>query len=201
MSLSIDKKQFFPTQLLAFRNDLNSKKLNRKIANYVIEQSKKNPNTKRYSVGGENGWHSECNLHDLPYDWSQELRMMILGASSAFAGKDIEQQPYRIEAWAIKLGRGSYSNYHSHPGFRLSGVYYVKVPSECDELSGSIGFPDTRAGAMGTAFEMPTINFKASEGEGLVFQSWLPHYVTPHIGDEERISVSWDILFDEDGTK
>ena len=90
MSLSIDKKQFFPTQLLAFRNDLNSKKLNRKIANYVIEQSKKNPNTKRYSVGGETGWHSECNLHDLPYDWSQELRMMILGASSAFVGIDID---------------------------------------------------------------------------------------------------------------
>ena len=89
MSLSIDRQQFFPTQILAFRNDRNSKKLNRKIANYIIEQSKKNPDTKRFSVGGENGWHSECNLTDLDYQWSEELRAMILGASSAYAGRDL----------------------------------------------------------------------------------------------------------------
>ena len=197
MSISIDKKQFFPTQVLAFRNDRNAKKLNRKIANYIIEQSKKNPDTKRFSVGGENGWHSECNLTDLDYEWSAELRAMILGASSAYAGRDLFDENYRLETWAVKLGKGGYSNYHSHPNFRLSGVYYVKVPSECNKASGSIGFPDTRAGAMGTAFEMPTINFRASEGEGLVFESWLPHYVTPHIGEESRISISWNIIFED----
>ena len=197
MSLSIDRKQFFPTQILAFRNDRSSKKLNRKIANYIIEQSKKNPDTKRFSVGGENGWHSECNLTDLDYEWSQELRAMIVGASSAYAGRDLFDDNYVLETWAVKLGKGGYSNYHTPPNFRLSGVYYVKVPTSCDQVSGSIAFPDTRAGALGTAFEMPTLNFRASEGEGLVFESWLPHYVTPHIEDDPRISISWNILFSD----
>ena len=194
--LLINKKQFFPTQLLAFCNNLNFKKMNKKIANYVIEQSKKNPDNKTFSLGGH-GWHSDINLTNLDYDWSKELHAMIIGACSAFAGRDLFEEKYILETWAIKLSKGGYSNYHSHPGFRLSGVYYVKVPSTCDEKSGSIAFPDTRAGAMGSTFEMPTLNFKASEGEGLVFESWLPHYVTPHNGDECRISVSWNIIWED----
>lgn len=195
--ISIDRQQFFPTQILSFRNDFNAKKLNRKIANYIIEQSKKNPDTKRFSVGGEDGWHSECNLTDLDYEWSRELHSLILGASSAFAGRDILKEQYHLETWAIKLGKGGYSNYHTHPNFRLSGVYYVKVPSECNQHAGAISFPDTRAGAIGTPHEMPTLSVKANEGEGIVFESWCPHYVSPHTSDEPRISVSWNISFQD----
>jgi hypothetical protein len=46
--------------------------------------------------------------------------------------------------------------------------------------------------------EMPTVAFVANAGEGLVFESWLPHYVTPYHGDDSRISISWNIVFPDD---
>lgn len=192
--ISVNTETFFPCNITAFRNDTNPEKLNQSIIDYVNEESEKNPDNKKFSVGGK-GWHSPINLTDLEYDWCFDLKSLILHASQAHKQGPIEKA--FVECWAVKLEEGGYSNYHSHANFKYSGVYYVQTPGECSQTNGAISFPDPR-GSHGTMNEMPTIAFVANAGEGLVFESWMPHYVTPYHGDESRISISWNIVFPDD---
>ena len=77
-------------------------------------------------------------------------------------------------------------------------MYYVKVP----ENSGSIRFYDPR-GHMVTAFPDSTYYYDGiqyqtidpEEGMILYFPHWLEHEVTANPTDEERISVSFNVLW------
>jgi uncharacterized protein (TIGR02466 family) len=183
---------------MKFRYD-GHQKMNTEVAKYLLQQRETVPDARTFSVGGP-GWHSHRNLTGLDYDWSQELKDMILRLIKEYgAHKHLNLLNYDLQCWAIILDEGGYSNIHTHPGSFMSGVYYVRVPEEVSENAkernvGSLSFPDMRAGAMGTMHESPTLRIPPKEGQGVVFPSWVPHYVTPYYhSDEVRISISWNI--------
>ena len=198
-NFGIDKLNLFPTQVLAFKNeDPDADKMNRAIEEYVLEASKEQKDH-TYSIAG-NGWHSDCNLTDLDYLWSDKLTELIITAITAYAADGQAPKEWDLESWAVLINNGGYSNYHTHPGWFMSGVYYVKVPEdisqeEARDIGGIIQIPDTRSGACGTNHEGGTWSMMPEEGCGLVFPSWMPHFVTPYRGDSYRISLSWNIAF------
>ena len=122
--------------------------------------------------------------------------------------KKLEFEYEKIEItgmWGNRLKEGMTHPPHTHSNNLWSGVYYV----ESSEGSSPIQFFDPR----GQAHQLRPKNnpnwqnsgmlqFDANVGTGIIFPSWLVHWVPPT--QSERLSVSWNILlrgeYGEDGT-
>ena len=95
--------------------------------------------------------------------------------------------------WANKLKAGDIHPPHTHSNNIFSGVYYLEGGSQ-------IQFFDPRPQAnvlhpnlKYTNFDNSgMIGFDAEKGTGLIFPSWLQHWVTKT--NKTRISISWNIL-------
>ena len=103
----------------------------------------------------------------------------------------------RTTAWGVILDAGAYQVPHIHPSAWLSGVYYVHLPRAVDE--------DDAAHAGWIEFGRPYWDFqiraepetrliKPEEGLMLLFPSYTFHRTLPFKGDEERISIAFDVL-------
>ena len=98
--------------------------------------------------------------------------------------------------WANKLIKDEIHPPHTHSNNIFSGVFYLKTSSE----TAPIQFFDPRPQAhvfTPRKKEFSTLNsniaqFNSETGYGVIFPSWLQHWV-PETKDE-RISISWNIL-------
>jgi uncharacterized protein (TIGR02466 family) len=88
---------------------------------------------------------------------------------------------------------------HTHPNNFLSGAYYVQTREGAD----TINFHDPRSQ---TAIVRPPVTeltadntdqvvVKVADGTLLVFPAWLPHSVDGNASGDERISISFNIMF------
>ena len=85
-----------------------------KIVKYLLRKRDEEPDT-IHSVGGD-GWHSNYNLTDLDYDWSRELKEMILQVVADYSHEKCEILPnFKLETWAMVIRKGdiliSYSSW------------------------------------------------------------------------------------------
>ena len=93
-----------------------------------------------------------------------------------------------------------YNITHCHPNALFSGVYYVKTPDKC----GNITFENPSTDVMTHTYQ--GINFKeynlfnsvthwqsVKENILYVFPGWLKHRVEPNLSNEKRISISFNI--------
>lgn len=111
-----------------------------------------------------------------------DMYFKLLGKDEAYIaerGRDLTQ-------WATVHKEHMSHEAHLHPGSVLSGVYYVKVPPG----SGEISFFDPRG-------ERPPFGTRYSvmpcEGDVILFPSWLVHEVSPTGGNQERISIAFNV--------
>ena len=100
------------------------------------------------------------------------------------------------QLWVNVNKRGDWNTIHQHGAYHLAGTYYVKVPKNCGQLV----FRDPRPGAMSNLFmlnrfdkgEFKKINL--IDGLLMIWPSYLDHFVEPSQTDEERISISFDVV-------
>ncbi len=115
---------------------------------------------------------------------------------------DIE---WSIQGWANINRFGDYHNLHNHPHSYLSGTYYVQVPqqpetgSRSDLNHGAISFFDPRPQAnmisvSGDGQIDPELRIQPQAGLLLLWPSFLHHLVHPNLSDENRVSVSFNVL-------
>jgi uncharacterized protein (TIGR02466 family) len=97
--------------------------------------------------------------------------------------------------WANIIAPGEMHRAHTHSNNLWSGVYFVKS----SENASPIQFFDPRSQAhllkpkhKSNWQNSGMLQFDAEVGCGLIFPSWLMHWVPPT--QEERISVSWNII-------
>ena len=172
------------------------------LVEYLYDARIKVPYEPAYSSRGNNAWHSKDNLHDLDFEWSKKLREMIMQVSGVYYtaltnGQELPAGFVRIKCWALILGQHSYSNYHTHPNSDISGVYWVTKP-DLPDYEGRFCVPDVRGGANGSRLEGSQMHYHIPEpGSGLVFSSWMPHFVEPHYQEGDRISVSWNLFIQD----
>jgi uncharacterized protein (TIGR02466 family) len=145
------------------------------------------------------GWQSERNLH-------QRAELRELGACI----RDVAQSVLRFlrigydtseitGCWATVLARGATHKAHSHPNNFLSGVYYVRTWPGAD----TINFHDPRHQASVirppvvelTAGNTDQVVVRVKNGTLLIFPSYLEHSVDANTGDEERVSISFNLMF------
>ena len=95
--------------------------------------------------------------------------------------------------WANKLIKGEVHPPHTHSNNIFSGGYYLEGGSQ-------IQFFDPRPQASVLQIDVTKVTqsnasmlaFDSQKGAGLIFPSWLTHWVP--VTDKTRISISWNIL-------
>jgi uncharacterized protein (TIGR02466 family) len=145
------------------------------------------------------GWQSEALLHQR--DEFQELAACVMDAAkSVVTFLRIGYDEFEITGcWATVLAKGGRHKAHTHPNNYLSAVYYVRTHPGAD----TINFHDPRAQASVirppvtelTAQNTDQVVIKVADGTLLLFPSYLEHSVNPNESTEERISVSFNIMF------
>jgi len=109
------------------------------------------------------------------------------------------EAPRITGCWANVNAPGAAHRMHSHPNNFLSGVYYVQVPPGAD----TINFHDPRnqTGIIRppvvelTAENTDQVVVSVKDGTMLVFPAYLQHSVDASASEEERISISFNIMF------
>ena len=151
------------------------------------------------ALGPGHGWQSEQALHQ-----REEFRDLIScvnnGAKSVLRFWRIGYDAFEVTGcWATVLAKGAAHKAHSHPNNFLSGAYYVRTHPGAD----TINFHDPRNQTRVirppvvelTAENTDQVVVRVTNGTLLMFPSYLEHSVDANGCEEERISVSFNIMF------
>jgi len=88
---------------------------------------------------------------------------------------------------------------HSHPNNYLSGVYYVRIQPGADTIN--FHDPRSQAGIIRppvtelTSRNTDQVVVRVKNGTLLMFPAYLQHSVDPNGSQQERISVSFNVMF------
>jgi uncharacterized protein (TIGR02466 family) len=145
------------------------------------------------------GWQSEQTLHQRA-EFQELVSCVSHVASTVLRFLRIDGQVFEVTGcWATVLAKGAAHKIHSHPNNFLSGVYYVRV----DPGGDSINFHDPRSQTRImrppvwelTAENTDQVVVRVTTGNLLMFPSYLEHSVDANMSEEERISVSFNLMF------
>jgi uncharacterized protein (TIGR02466 family) len=145
------------------------------------------------------GWQSVNNLQERE-EFREFVGCVQRGANSILRFLRIGLEAYEITGcWATVLAPGAAHKAHRHPNNFLSGVYYVSVHPGAD----TINFHDARpqTGVIRppvvelTSQNTDQVVVSVRNGTLLMFPAWLEHSVDANMSNEERISVSFNIMF------
>lgn len=163
---------------------------NENLLNYIYNIKEKQITREKSNAGG---WQS--NLLDIQDNNLIPLISSIkeICLSLPFGFKKISVN----QIWANINKKNNYNKIHSHGGeYVLSGTYYVKIPKD----SGRIVFRDPRPGAiLNTNFNINYCNgefkyFEPKDSMLILFPSFLDHFVEPSNSENDRISISFDVV-------
>jgi uncharacterized protein (TIGR02466 family) len=158
-------------------------------------------------ASNEGGWQSHDFIDEVMRENPlSELRFKIL--ELAYAACDewgFLDYSLRISNLWININKRGDSNLlHTHPGSVLAGVYYLKVPECC--MGPLTLLRDFREQQMKECWGNAS-NFERWEGinvneydiypeddKMILFPSWVPHAVGKSNSDDDRISISFNII-------
>jgi uncharacterized protein (TIGR02466 family) len=145
------------------------------------------------------GWQSVQSLHELDdfRDFVSSVDRVVPGILRFLR---IGYDRYQVTAcWATVLASGAAHKMHQHPNNFLSGVYYVRTHPGADTINfhdprnqtGIIRPPVVELTAENT--DQVVVNVK--NGALLIFPAYLQHSVDANQSEQERVSVSFNIMF------
>lgn len=147
------------------------------------------------------GWQSIQTLHTL-----EDFRDLVSCVRRVVAGilrfLKVGYDAFEISAcWATVLATGAAHRVHHHPNNYLSAVYYLRTHPGAD----TINFHDPRSQT--GVIQPPVTNLTADNtdqvvvrvrnGTLLVFPAYLQHSVDANASEEERISLSFNMMFSD----
>lgn len=196
------KSEFlFPKQVI-ISDDTQYHQYKNELVEYCYEQYNKNPEGLKYTNIG--GWQSDPFF--MMYDKDLEFFNLRLKENVSTClldhfkiRDDVSIQVPRM--WINISGNNHYNKVHTHPFSHYSGVFYVQTPNNC----GNIGFYQDGTVYQETLFRLQEfrerkkilshLDYTPVEGRLLLFPSTLPHDVAMNVSDCDRISISFDIVF------
>lgn len=151
----------------------------------------------RPKVPAGSNWQTPQDLHKRPA-FADFVKLVELAARGVQRFLQVDQYPMTITGcWANINPPGAYHPTHHHPNNYLSGVYYVAVPPPGSRLV----LQDPRPSVImprPKQFSRLTANAADAEskaGRMLIFPAWLKHSVPANDGQDERISISFNLMF------
>lgn len=170
----------------------------------VREIMYRNPNDSKRS--NLNGYQSANIVQNIIFDplhrfIMQQLKYVLSDCEMSNCVAEIKRSWFNVNT------KQSSNLLHTHTS-TFSGVYYLKA----NKNSGKICFVnlamlnswngynllDKRDNRSHYTFVSDTFYFNPIEGQILIWQSHIPHYVMPNDDDEDRISISFNIEVQKD---
>tara|TARA_B100000900_G_C20243098_1_gene578743 strand:+ start:51 stop:626 length:576 start_codon:yes stop_codon:yes gene_type:complete len=172
---------------------------NQSLTKFCMSEYYKNEGTKKSNIGG---WHSNDFNEKDDSILIKSLWPNIKKQAIRF-GKEIDLNVKGIlgNLW-VNVNEYKDSNFlHHHPGCLLSGVYYIKTPENCGNItfyhpSHLLLLHDWMKHESNefNSYNSATWWYPSIEGMLYLFPSWLLHAVEPNLSKrEKRISVSFNI--------
>lgn len=145
------------------------------------------------------GWQSPQTLQEL--DEFRALVSCIHNATrSVWRFLRLGYDAFEITAcWANVLAKGAAHKAHSHPNNFLSGVYYLRTQPGADTIT--FHDPRSQTGIIRppvvelTGENTDQVVVRVQNGTLLIFPAYLQHSVDANVSEEERVSVSFNIMF------
>lgn len=198
----------FPTLIGRFQAPgEEARAVNAELRRLVLERERTVANDQHANAGG---WHSPSDLLEWPSPAVKTLQGWIVesvnhmikatldyvksaGLNKSFAGS------LQLTAWANVSRKNNFHRLHNHPGNCWSGVYYVDSGDAADArqpLGGMLELIDPRpftemTFAPGEPYGQ-RIPIRPVAGQMVLFPSFLYHFVNPHQGEAERISIAFN---------
>jgi uncharacterized protein (TIGR02466 family) len=196
----IRSEMLFPSPMFLFQI-AEAEPVNRMLLEEVSAIRAKSPGVNK---SNKSGWHSETDFFRRTEPGCQALRAYVIEAVRHVISKlspkfDFDSKMFQAEGWFNVNPRGAFNRPHGHPGFAVSGTYWVKIPSGPAE-SGAFEFLDPRvnANAMvieGAACFQRSLTLQPKAGWMMIFPSYLNHWVYPNERDEERVSMAFNVRY------
>lgn len=200
----------FPTPIGRFRVP-DAQATNQELKRIILSKEATEPGQSYSNVGG---WHSQQDLLNWPFPaisvlrgWIAEAVNHMLAVTAEMVRATVGRSPasgrVQLRAWANVCRAGHYHRVHNHPGSAWSGVYYVDAGGEApgQPLSGVLELLDPRpytemVATPGDLFGQKAI-FRPEAGMLVIFPGWLYHFVNPYFGPAERVTVAFNVLWQE----
>jgi uncharacterized protein (TIGR02466 family) len=191
----------FPKQII-LSDSINFLSYKDKLIEMCYQEKRIDPKGVRYSNVG--GWQSKSNYihHDKKFEFLFEdifANIMHCMYNEFNFAEDKVSQIQITNSWINISGQNNYNQTHTHPLSVLSGVYYVKCPSNC----GNIVFVQNDNECSDLEYQKKEIKnlkkmhyshlFVPVEGRLILFPSSLRHYVELNKSCDDRISISFNI--------
>ena len=190
---NVERHEFFPTCLYRFKHEFKDNEHNQMVK-HIEDNSLIEKNNQLIKITGS---QPQNELHKI--DTFANLTKTITEVTKTI----LEEQEYMGEVeitnmWGNILRPQSQRAHapHSHSNNFLSGVFYLKTSSDTSPIQ----FFDPRPQSSVLKPRKSGFNklnsdmaqFESETGWGVVFPSWLVHWV-PETKDE-RISIAWNII-------
>ena len=190
---NVERHEFFPTCIYRFKHDFKENELNN-IVKHIEDNSLSEHNGQMIKRTGS---QTQNELHKI--DTFANLTKTIINATKSI----LDEQGYIGEVeitnmWGNILRPQSQRAHapHSHSNNFLSGVFYLKTSSNTSPIQFFDPRPQSsvlkpRKSGFNT-LNSDMAEFQSETGWGVVFPSWLVHWV-PETKDE-RISIAWNVI-------
>lgn len=190
----------------------NADTLLKQLRDCINAKRQQSPSSSRSNIGG---WQSDTQMLQWGGESARALGLQILSILGEFSidvGQTHPDKPrfeWSAEMWANVCPAGVGHEPHTHPGAMWSAVCFVSNGisyNETIEKAGKLVLqdprhptpvmyrPDMRFVTDNKEHYVPDIRISPEPGKIVIFPSWLSHYVTPHRGSGERISIAINYL-------
>ncbi len=135
----------------------------------------------------------------------EELVLEIAASvNKAFWPEGMEADAHIIESWYHVTQNGGYHDVHSHPNCSWCGIYYLSPGDSKEKGNGGLNrFYDPRVNAEhyadpGTAYlgGQGIWDFTPTEGQIIIFPSYLKHSALPYFGDTDRVVIAFNCIIE-----
>lgn len=204
----VSSRELFATPFLVARlPEADIAAINAELEPAILAKEKQSSGVKFSNSGG---WQSDASI----LEWGGRSIQRVISSTTELLNQItlyLDKNQYsrvniqwRVHGWANINRKGHHNVMHTHPGAYWSAVYYVHVPEQTSEMShgGDLEMLDPRGtlpimycpvlrfGIKGLTSAGTSELHKPKTGDLVIFPSWLPHAVTPYIGEEMRISIA-----------
>lgn len=149
----------------------------------------------------------EPNLQTLHVYFSDLIETIAAEVNQPFWPEDANVAVSITESWYHITENGGYHDSHSHPNCSWCGIYYVDAgdiaTQNLSEKNGINRFYDPRTNAghfldAGSQYlnETGIWDMTPSEGQVVIFPSYLRHSALPYFGEKDRIIIAFNARID-----
>ena len=153
-------------------------------------------------IATSSGWQSNNIFSD--DDFFSEFILEIEKQANNFAKEiEINQSLKLSNLWININGYKDFNLRHTHENSIISGVFYVKAPDKSSKITFyhpafKLMVREWNINLKRNNYTSSVWSFTPQKGRLLLFPSWLEHEVSPNLSQESRISISFNIVGEND---